>query len=231
MITDVELEPGERVENYVVSDPGRWSISAAWSGNLDDLVTHVLLRTLFPGLKTNVMIYTDRRAYSLSVESSETGQHTSRVAFNYLVPKDMAAEIPPGEWRDLLEQYDLLPEGSKDSGLAKRRTGSQNLIDGADIYFHYIIRQSSGSAGRRIDWIPVAVYDANGKTYIAMPQKMTPRPGAHSLRIKRGDRDLPGTYKVLKDNLYVVDRLFDFGILSFGGNSVEIRRADPASEN
>jgi P-type conjugative transfer protein TrbG len=228
MITDVELEPGERVERYVTSDPDRWSVSAAWSGDLDKRVTQVLIKTLFPGLRMNLMIYTDRRTYSLDVTSSETAAHTPYVTFNYLTLKDAGEEeeIPPGKWRDLLEQYDLLPAGQKYSGAGE--ADNPNLIDGADLYFEYAIRPYP-SGGKKIEWFPVAVYDANGFTYIVMPRGLASL-GAHSLDIERGGRMVRVAYDVERDDLYVLGRLFDFAVLSYAGDRVEIRRRDPIGQ-
>ncbi|MDR1138127.1 MAG: TrbG/VirB9 family P-type conjugative transfer protein [Synergistaceae bacterium] len=226
MITDVELEPGERVERYVVSDPDRWSVSAAWSGELDNMVTHVLLKTQFPGLKMNAMIYTDRRTYSLDVESSETAAHTPYVTFNYLKLKDAneEEEIPSGEWRDLLKRYDLLSDDQKQEISGAGVIDSLNLIDGADIYSGYLIKPYPNGR-KKIAWLPIAVYDANGLTYIVMPKGMK-FPGAHSLDIERGGKLVRVVYKAARKNLYVVDRLFDFGVLTLAGDRVEIRRQD-----
>jgi type IV secretion system protein VirB9 len=225
-LTDIELQPGERVTNAALSDEGRWSVSAAWSGGLDNLVTHVLLRTQFPGLETDLMIYTDRRTYAMSVVSSEDEPHTPYVGFTYRdegTPKE--PEIPAGEWRDLLEQYDLLPEGA--GNVSAIGNDVPSLIDGADIYSRYLIRPTDGAKGKKIDWLPVSVYDANGKTYIVMPRNTKATPGAHSLLIRQGNAERLVSYKTLRNNLYVVNRVFEVGILSWGGDKVEIRRRDP----
>jgi type IV secretory pathway VirB9-like protein len=172
----------------------------------------------------NAMIYTDRRTYSLDVSSSETAEHTPYVTFNYLKLKDVneEEEIPPGEWRDLLEQYDLLPDGQKTSGAGK--TDNLNLIDGADIYSGYLIKPYPNGR-KKIAWLPIAVYDANGITYIVMPKGIK-FPGAHSLDIEHGGKLVRVAYKAAKRDLYVIDRLFDFGVLTYAGDRVEIRRRD-----
>ncbi|GHV45375.1 hypothetical protein FACS1894204_04350 [Synergistales bacterium] len=200
MLTDVELEPGERVVNVAVSDPDRWSVSAAWNGALDNLVTHVLLKTQFPGMRTSLMIYTDRRTYSIEISSDTEAPHVPYVGFSY-----------------------------KTDGLGGAGTLSDEtprLINGSDIYSRYLIRAASDSDGKKISWTPVLVYDAHGKTYIIMPKDMKMTPGSHSLSIKQGDRDLLVTYKVLKKDLYVVNRTFNVAVLTFGGEKIELRRKD-----
>ncbi|MDR3280256.1 MAG: TrbG/VirB9 family P-type conjugative transfer protein, partial [Synergistaceae bacterium] len=111
MITDIELEPGERVENFSISDGREWSISAAWNGDLGNLVTHILLRPFFPGLKTNLAIYTDRRTYSMDLSSSLDGLHMAYIGFKYPeTVKHEAEPIPPGRYRDLLARYGIIDD-------------------------------------------------------------------------------------------------------------------------
>ncbi|GHV39830.1 hypothetical protein FACS1894187_20220 [Synergistales bacterium] len=207
MLTDVELEPGERVVNVAVSDPDRWSVSAAWNGALDNLVTHVLLKTQFPGMRTSLMIYTDRRTYSIEISSDTEAPHVPYVGFSYK---------PEG--------FSYKPDGLGGAGPLSDET--PRLINGSDIYSRYLIRAASDSDGKKISWTPVLVYDAHGKTYIIMPKDMKMTPGSHSLSIKQGDRDLLVTYKVLKKDLYVVNRTFNVAVLAFGGEKIELRRKD-----
>jgi type IV secretion system protein VirB9 len=228
MLTDVELPPGERVVNFVVSDPDRWSVSAAWSGELDNLVTHVLLRTKFPGLKANLAIYTDKRSYSLEIVSSDGEEYMPYVGFNFVSEKEFAKEdIPTGQWRDLLDRYDLLPDYAKDREPEK---DVPNLIDGADIYSHYVIKLQKGGRSKKIDWRPVSVYDANNKTYIVLPKSMKASPGLHTLLMKQGDNERAVTYRTLRNDLYVVDRVSDAWVLVLDGSRVEIVRREPIAE-
>jgi type IV secretory pathway VirB9-like protein len=172
------------------------------------------------------MIYTDRRTYSLDVISSETAAHTPYVTFNYLELKDAndEEEIPAGDWKNLLERYDMLPDDQKSAQASK--TEAPNLIDGADIYSNYDIKPLPKDGRKKVSWLPIAVYDANGITYIVMPKNIE-FPGAHSLKIKRGGDLIGVSYEAVRRDLYVVGRLFDYGVLSHAGEQVEIQRHDP----
>jgi type IV secretory pathway VirB9-like protein len=222
MITDVELEPGERVENIVFSDPKRWSVSAAWSGTLENMATHVLLRTQFPGLKANLSIMTDRRTYSLEFSSSLDGLHMPYIGFEYREIGGREIEpVPPGRWRDLLDKYDMLPgRGSPDSGKE-----APKLVDGAEINTRYSIKPAKLKKSSKIPWTPIAVYDAGGSTYIAMPKNVR-LPGGISIYAVLGDRRKIVPHKIAEGGLCVVNTLFDEAIMSVGADEIIIKRMD-----
>jgi hypothetical protein len=231
MIIDVELESGERITNFAMSDEKRWSISAAWSGDLENIVTHVLLRTNFPNLKASLLIYTDRRTYSMEFESSLDGLHIPYIGFNYpKAPGSGLMPIQPGRWRDLLEERGMLPDDGTLPGAVK-----PNRVDGAEIYSRYLIKPIPGPASRankKIAWTPVSVYEADGRTYIVLPKPGKKdkkiNPGSHSLFIlnKRNVR-MPVKYKIVRDDLYVVEQVFGEAVLTLERDSVSIKRLDP----
>jgi type IV secretion system protein VirB9 len=238
MTTDVELEPGERVNNVFISDPKRWSMSAAWSGQIEEadaassggLVTHVLLRTSFPGLKADLIIHTDRRTYMMEFRSALEGPHIPYIGFDYS-PERGPAElldpepIPDGPWRDLLVTYNILSADKEPEAAARKRL---DRVEGAEVNFRYSIKPVNASD--KIAWAPTSVYDAGGATYIVLPKekkkgkKTLPDPGSHSLLVTRKNKRLPATYKVVRNDLYMVDTLFDEAFLTFGGKEVVIRR-------
>jgi P-type conjugative transfer protein TrbG len=222
MITDIELEPGERVLNFSMTEGKKWSVSAAWSGAPENMTTHVLLRTNFPGLETGLIIFTDRRNYSLKLRSSLDGPHTARAGFRYPVvpqePVPYEKTIPPGRYRDLLKKYGLVEESG-----AERGTGKASLTDGAGLDFRYSIKVTSPGGGHA-PWKPTSVYGADGRTFFVMPQGKDGARPVPSLRVANGGEWINVPYKIQENGIYVADRVFDEAVMRLGGQEVTITR-------
>ena len=213
--TDIELEPGERVENFAVTDGEKWSISAAWSGSVDNIVTHVLLRTFFPGVKSNLRIFTDRRVYELELVSGIDVGHVAYVGFRYpRVPgsEPEPEEIEPGKYRDLLVHYGIIGGGGEEPKGVRR-------VDGAELNFRYVIKHLGKT---RPPWTPRSVYDADGKTYIVMPRRQTK--GEPSLFIVSNGERVLANITVVKEGLHMVERVFDEAVMKMGNDEVSIKR-------
>jgi type IV secretory pathway VirB9-like protein len=223
MITDIELEPGERVENFSVTDGRKWSVSAAWSGFLEDITTHVLVRTNFPGLKSTLTILTDRRNYSIYLSSSLDGLHMPRVGFRHLAapkePLPYEKSIPPGKYRDLLETYGLVEKSD-----AERDDAALNSVDAAKLNFSYSITATSDNKKNSIVWKPMSVYDAGGKTYFVMPKTKDGAPARPRLHVKRNGAWLNTPYKILENGLFVMEGVFDEAMMRLGGRGIIIKR-------
>ena len=84
-ITDIALQPGEKLTSVSAGDTVRWVIGDTVSGTGDSERTHVLVKPFAPGLKTNLVITTDRRAYHLQLESTEK---TAMAAVSWTYPSD-----------------------------------------------------------------------------------------------------------------------------------------------
>ena len=228
-LTDIELEPGENVRNVHISDSSRWLVSGASSGADDLLTTHVIVRPQFPEIAANMLIHTDRRTYSLELISVTEGQYMPFIGFVY-------PEVPSGtkaadaeSWSRLLSLYKRADDVKSDSAAQDAELGAR-AVNPEAVYTRYTIKVIKGK--NNIPWKPTLVYDAAGHTYIVMPQWMqvTESP---AFFIKADGREKLTNYRV-EGNLYIVDRLFDIGILQVGGDRVAIYRdtkvADSAAE-
>lgn len=214
-ITDIELEPDERVTNFAISDENKWSISAAWSGGMDALVTHVLLRTFFPGVKSSLVIHTDRRTYSIDLSSSLDGLHMSYVGFTYPAAKPAEEPMRPGRYRDLLARYGLV-DGEVEAAAPRKR-----LVDGAAVDFGYSVKPADEK--KKMPWAPRSVYSAAGRTYFVMPEMKEPNAVLSVFVITPGGRIMT-PYEIVKDGLYAVDRLFDEAVLKYRDDEIYVRK-------
>lgn len=142
-ICDVELQPGESVNEVIVGDSARWMLEVAKSGN----TTHILIKPVDAGLSTSAVITTDRRAYHLNLKSQQSG-HTPQLAFLY--PGDGAVRLREKEAREAKEKEFKTAEVD---GQAK---------DLSQLNFGYEI---SGDT----PWKPLQVFDDGRQMFIKLP--------------------------------------------------------------
>ena len=79
----IELQAGEKIVGEPhIGDSVRWNISPAMYGSGDQATAVIILKPQTPGLDTNLLITTDRRAYYLRL-ISKPEDYVARVAFAY----------------------------------------------------------------------------------------------------------------------------------------------------
>lgn len=70
-LTDLAFEKGESILSVQLGDSVRWNIESAISGSANDSVEHLIVKPLEAGLKTSMLITTDRRTYHIRLKSTE----------------------------------------------------------------------------------------------------------------------------------------------------------------
>ena len=220
-LTNIELEPGEVVRNVHISDSARWLVSGATSGPEDHPTTHVIIKPQFPDIAANMLIHTDRRTYSLELLSIVEEHYMPSVGFVYPEVPTATRAADAESWSRLLSLYRQADEatGPPEAHAAHGSALGTRTVNPETVYTRYTI---SVSRGGNIPWKPISVYDAAGRTYIVMPETMqvTESP---AFFIKTDGRERLTNYRV-DGNLYIIDRLFDVGILQVGGDRVAIHR-------
>lgn len=81
-LTDLAFEKGESILSVQLGDSVRWNIESAISGSANDSVEHLIVKPLEAGLKTSMLITTDRRTYHLRLKSTEA-DFMPAVVFSY----------------------------------------------------------------------------------------------------------------------------------------------------
>ncbi|MGA7094922.1 MAG: P-type conjugative transfer protein TrbG [Candidatus Cybelea sp.] len=84
-VCDLVLEPGESIVNVAVGDSVRWLIAPASSGGIDSATPHVLVKPTEAGLRTNLIVTTNRRTYYLTLVSS---YNNPMLRIGFLYPQD-----------------------------------------------------------------------------------------------------------------------------------------------
>jgi type IV secretion system protein VirB9 len=205
----IELQAGERVVGEPhIGDSVRWNISPAMYGTGGQSTAVIILKPQTPGLDTNLLITTDRRAYYLRL-ISKPEEYVARVAFAY--PEDDTRK-----WQEELAEQQMLAKQEKKAGEVRPA-----MITVEKVNFDYTIR------GGHDHIRPLRVFDDGAKTYIQMPPELQYREAPVLLVVGADGKEEMTNYRV-KDQTYIVDRLFDHANLVLGSGKkaqkVEISR-------
>lgn len=197
-VSDIALQPGETLISVSAGDTVRWVVGDTSSGSGPTHRAHVLVKPVSAGIRTNLMIATDRRTYHLELEAVN-GAYMAALSWRY--PKDELAELTSRNLR-------------AESRMAQNVAFGLSL---ADLNFDYHL------SGDRPDWKPVRVFDDGRQVFIQMPDTIgtTDLPPLFIMG-DSGDAELVN-YRI-RSNYYVVDRLFRAAELRLGTKSQTVVR-------
>ncbi len=203
-VTDVALQEGEQLVGsgpVAAGDTVRWIIGDTESGVGPTKRIHILVKPTRPDLVSNLVINTDRRTYLLELRSAEK-TYMASVSWQY--PQDQLIA---------LRRQNVLAEAASPVNVG---------IDISKLRFRYQIE------GDNPAWRPLSAFDDGSKVYIEMPRSIAQGEAPPLFVIgPEGDGQLVN-YRV-RDNYYIVDRLFAAAELRLGGEhqqTVRISRTD-----
>ena len=195
-VSDIALQAGEKLVAVSAGDTVRWIIGDTTSGAGDAARVHVLVKPFAPGLVTNMVITTDRRAYHLALESTDA---TAMAAISWTYPQDRLVALRGQNVR--AEQARPLAEN----------------IALTNLRFRYEI------SGDSPPWRPVRAWDDNTKVYIEFPSRLDQGEAPPLFVVgPLGDTQLVN-YRV-SGNHYIVDRLFAAAELRLGEKPQQVVR-------
>lgn len=202
-VCDIELQPGEQVNNLNVGDP-RFTVEPAISGVGSAEVQHLIVKPLDVGLETSLIVTTNRRTYNIRLRSHRT-EFMPRVSFIYT--EDAVAKWDAIRTREVKEKQErTIPKTGEYLG---------------DLHFGYEVTGS-------VSWKPVRVYNDGTKTIIQMPTAMSQTEAPTLLVVRKDgglftdDETVMVNYRVQGDR-YIVDTIFDKAILIAGVGSSQDR--------
>lgn len=203
----VELQAGEKlVGEPHIGDSVRWTLSPAAFGSADSSTSVIVLKPQSPGLDTNLLVTTDRRAYYLRL-LSKPEEYVARVAFAY--PDD---ELKTAKWKEFAIRK---TEEQKRPNTSIAGTSVDSLN------FAYRVKSKDEKSK------PVRVFDDGQKTYIQISPDMQKREAPVLVVLGRDGKQEMVNYRV-KGDMYIVDRLFERAHLVLGtgkkAEKVEISR-------
>jgi P-type conjugative transfer protein TrbG len=209
----IELQAGEKIVGEPqIGDSVRWNISPSMYGTGDNSTSVIVLKPQSPGLDTNLLVTTDRRAYYIRL-ISKPEEYVARVAFAY--PDDESNH----KWQQQIAEQRALAKQEKRSAEVLPA-----MVTVEKMFFDYKVR--GGDEHIR----PVRVFDDGAKTFIQMPVEIQHREAPVLVVIGNDGKGEMTNYRV-KEQTYIVDRLFDHANLVLGSGKktqkVEITRGQP----
>lgn len=200
-LCDIQLQAGEAVKGLMIGDSVRWNegdgaVPVVYSGGDSAPVPHIVLKPTYPGLSTTLLVTTDRRTYYMKLYSSSTA-NLSRAGFYY--PADQVKQLAADQAKAKAKDDEILSDGAMPT------------IDARNLHFNYKVKGDTDAP-----FNPVQVFDDGTHVYIQMPNNIR-------------TNDLPAFYVLGNDEetlelvnfrykapYYIVDKLFDTGVLVLG---------------
>ncbi len=193
-VTDIALQAGEALISVAAGDTVRWIVGDTTSGSGVAKRTHILVKPSAPGLKTNLVIATDRRSYHLALESTE---RTAMAALSWTYPQDALMAIE----RTAADEEAQRPVAE---GLALDRLNFDYRISGDDP-----------------DWRPLRAFDDGRQTFIAFPASISVGEAPPLFVTGPNGQAQLVNYR-MRGDYYVVDRLFDAAELRLGEKKQDV---------
>lgn len=198
-VTDIALQEGEQFVGsgpVAAGDTVRWIIGDTESGAGLTKRVHILLKPTRPDLVTNLVINTDRRTYLLELRSTE---RTYMASVSWQYPQDQLIAL------------------RRQNAAAGTAAPIDTGIDVSKLRFRYRIE------GDNPPWRPLSAFDDGSKVYIEMPRGLAQGEAPPLFVIgPEGDGQLVN-YRV-RQNYYIVDRLFAAAELRLGGEHQQVVR-------
>ena len=195
-VSDLALQPGEKLVAVSAGDTVRWIIGDTTSGAGDTARVHILVKPFAPGLATNMVITTDRRAYHLALESTD---RTAMAAISWTYPQDRLVAL------------------QRQNQTAEQARPVAENVALTNLRFRYEI------SGDSPPWRPVRAWDDGAKVYIEFPGRLDQGEAPPLFVVgSLGDSQLVN-YRV-SGNHYIVDRLFAAAELRLGEKPQQVVR-------
>lgn len=221
-LTDIQLQPGEQVRGLQIGDQSRWSVEAAVTGAAPNEIEHVIIRPADVGIRTSLVITTNRRTYRLQLVADRK-KYMAGVVFSH--PTDMLAKWarrPAHSAPSVTGRTQPATSTGVASGASGFGRAGENPSTLQNLSFAYDIE------GDTPPWKPVRVYNDGAQTVIDMPFSMrqTEAPSLLVIRSEGGlftDDDVVQMNFRVQDGKYLVDGVPDIIDLMTGVGSTQQR--------
>jgi len=203
-VCDVAFDAGETITSVAVGDSERWRVIESTAGTGPGKATHAVIKALAPGLRTNMLAYSDRgRTYALTLiapaEKGKTETPVRRVAFYY--PDETVTS-----WQSA-EKLEAEAANAQEGFLSVRSLDALN-------WKYTVVR------GGKLPWTPDQIFDDGAHTYVRFPEVITSLELPALLVVGGNSKEaqLPN-FRVINERWYKVDGVFRELRLSLGVGS------------
>lgn len=194
-VSEIALQAGETLVSVAAGDTARWVIGDTTSGTGAARRTHILVKPSAVGLRTNLVITTDRRVYHVQLESTA---RTAMASISWTYPQDELLALRPGEAG--------APEQPVAAGVAVEALNFGYSIEGDDP-----------------PWRPIRAFDDGSQVFIEFPASLAQGEAPPLFVSGEGGRTELVNYR-LRGRYYVVDRLFEAAELRLGERRQQVVR-------
>lgn len=148
-ITDIALQPGEKLISEAAGDTLRWQIAQTYSGSGGDLTQHILVKPNQADLTNTMVITTDQRVYHL-VLISTNDSYMASVEWNY---------------GNSMVTYAQNNQNGGSNPFTNPSSSSPD-VDLSQLDFNY---QFGMAVGEKPDWYPTRIFNDGKQTFIQLP--------------------------------------------------------------
>lgn len=201
-VTDIALQPGEALVAVAAGDTVRWTVGDTTSGSGEARRTHILVKPFSAGLRTNLFITTDRRAYHILLESTPKA---AMAAISWTYPQDELIAL----------------KRQREAAEAAAPIATDLAVE--SLNFDYAI------SGDRPAWRPLRAFDDGRQTYLEFAPSIAVGEAPPLFVVGDDGEAQLVNYRVV-GRYYVVDRLFGAAELRLGGKRQKIVRIERAPE-
>jgi type IV secretion system protein TrbG len=194
-VSEIALQSGETLISVAAGDTVRWVIGDTTSGTGASRRTHILVKPSAVGLRTNLVITTDRRVYHVQLESTA---RTAMASISWTYPQD-----------ELLALHRA--EGAPGGGPVAAGVSLEALNFGYSI------------EGDDPPWRPIRAFDDGSQVFIAFPATLAQGEAPPLFVRGEGGRAELVNYRI-RGRYYVVDRLFAAAELRLGERRQQVVR-------
>ena len=195
-VSDIALQAGESLVAISAGDTVRWVVGDTTSGTGADKQVHILAKPFASGLRTNLVITTDRRSYHLELESTD---HTYIAALSWTYPTNELIAL------------------KKQNDEAKAVTPVDTGVSLSSLDFDYTISGDSPS------WRPLRAFDDGRHVFIEFPATLDRGEAPPLFVVGEGSTSDLVNYRV-RNNYYIVDQLFSAAELRLGKDKQQVVR-------
>ncbi|MGN0901823.1 MAG: TrbG/VirB9 family P-type conjugative transfer protein [Succinivibrio sp.] len=218
-LTDLILERDERMLSVQLGDSARWSVDSVVSGEDNQRVEHLIIKPLDSGIKTSLLIATDKRTYHLRLKASET-DFMPEVRFTY--PENGHGSLGT-KLENLNRNLAINRKQSRAHGYENTTTfveQSSPLVRKVSTFKSYSASNTTAEISKNsksiyqlsgeISLMPLTVEDDGTNTYITMPMTNGSEMPALVCPTDSYLSDAQGSVNYhIEEDMYVVEGIYD----------------------
>jgi type IV secretion system protein VirB9 len=134
-LSTILLEPGEAIVTVAAGDTTRWMVEGTTSGDLAEPRTLLLVKPTRAGIRTNIVLATDRRTYLIEAIAVEGRAYSAQTAWRY--SDDAARRAPPSIGGVALDELNFRYRIENVRGRAPRWRPQRVFDDGRRTYIEF----------------------------------------------------------------------------------------------